>query len=546
MSLSAAQRAIQNGTVKVEDGLEALDAAVQAKFGDLARAQLLEFNFQLQKARENVGRIFGAVNVERFREALQDVLSILDQSTITGRALRAIAETALNPLFDWLAKGGPIAKAFFQGLVIGALLVIIAVLKVRNALRDAFGGSVKSAVDWVKTAMYAGVIAMALMTAGAVALAAALAVVAVSVLLFLSPFLILAGVAVLVGAAIGSAITGIVDGFSAAVDFIKGLDFAELGANIVDGLVNGITNGVGRVVAAVKGLGKSAMATFKSTLGIASPSRPFREFGGFTAEGFALGVEENTGRVRAAVDAMVTIPSKPSAPRIPTVNAKSGGNTYNFYISGVSNAETLKEPSFLARLAEVLEGATLQAGAPLTPEASEMPNPLDDADLYDYIVLAKQRSPGLCDVSGASAPRQWDIRKGYGLSGATVVYTGDGLAQFTVRLFFWETSHFDEWERFRVLIAKPPEGEKPKAMDISHPYLEELGIKSVVVDDELQWAQPEPGLFIKDIKFLQYRAPKPALGKPDGSQSKANEPTAETEAERVIQSLTKQMKELAA
>jgi hypothetical protein len=174
-----------------------------------------------------------------------------------------------------------------------------------------------------------------------------------------------------------------------------------------------------------------------------------------------------------------------------------------------------------------------------------MPNPLDDADLYDYIVLAGQRSPGLCDVSGASAPREWDIRKGYGLSGATVVYTGDGLAKFTVRLFFWETSHFDEWERFRVLVKKPPRGVRPKAQDIAHPFLEELGITSAVVEDELQWTQPEPGLFAKDIKFLQYRAPLPTLAKPDGSQSKANEPTAQTEAEKTIEALTKQMKELA-
>lgn len=175
-----------------------------------------------------------------------------------------------------------------------------------------------------------------------------------------------------------------------------------------------------------------------------------------------------------------------------------------------------------------------------------MPNPLDDAELYDFILLADQKSPGLCDVSGASAPREWDIRKGYGLSGATVVYTGDGLAKFTVRLFLWEPEQFNAWDTWRVLIKKPPRGTRPKALDISHPYLQELEITSVEVEDELQWTQPEPGLFVKDIKFLQYRAPLPSLAKPDGSQSKANEPTAQTEADKTIEALMKQMKELAA
>ena len=172
-------------------------------------------------------------------------------------------------------------------------------------------------------------------------------------------------------------------------------------------------------------------------------------------------------------------------------------------------------------------------------------NPITDADLYDFITLSGQRSPGICDVSGASAPREWDIRKGYGLSGAIVVYTGDGLAKFTVRLLLWEPAQFDEWEAWRPLIRKPPRGVRPKAQDIFHPYLEELGIGSAVVEDELQWTQPEAGLFVKDIKFIQFRAPLPALAKPEASQTKPNEPTAQTEAEKMIADLAAQVKELA-
>jgi X-X-X-Leu-X-X-Gly heptad repeat protein len=346
VSFAAAQAAIQNGTVRVEDGLEALDAAVQAKFGKIAKAQLLAFNVQVQKAHENVGRIFAGVNVEKFLEALHDVLSVLDQSTITGRALRALAETALNPLFDNLAKLGPMAKAFFQGMVIAALLVAVSVLKVRNAFRDAFGSDIASNIDWIKTAMYAGAGAVGAFVAIVGLLAAALALV-------VGPF-----VAIAYGA-------------YKAYNALLGIPWGSAGSFIVDGLVSGITGRIGRVIAAVKGLGQSAMATFKSTLGIASPSKVFDEFGGYTAEGFARGVEGGSARVDDAVGSMVGVPSQPSGgTRSADANSKSGGNTYNFYISGVKGAEELKEPSFLARLTEALEGAALQAAMPLGPEKS--------------------------------------------------------------------------------------------------------------------------------------------------------------------------------
>jgi hypothetical protein len=346
ISLGAAVTAIRDGRVRVEDGLEALDAAVQAKFGKLARAQLLGFTFQLQKARENVSRIFAGVNIEPFLEALHDVLSLLDQSTITGRALRAIAETALNPLLETLASLGPIAKGFFQGMVIGALLVAVGVLKLRNAWRDAFGGETRSSIDWVKTAMYAG--------AGAVgALVAILAALGVVLAVAVGPFVLLAKVAY------------------NAYNALIGINWSSAGSNIVDGLIGGITGGVGRVVAAVKGLGQSAMAALTGTLKIGSPSKVFAEYGSFTAQGFAEGVEDGSARADQAVTAMVARPSKPSTGAQGAARGaqrSSGGNTYVFNIAGVENAEALKEPSFLAKLAAALEGTVQQAGAPLEPE----------------------------------------------------------------------------------------------------------------------------------------------------------------------------------
>lgn len=175
-----------------------------------------------------------------------------------------------------------------------------------------------------------------------------------------------------------------------------------------------------------------------------------------------------------------------------------------------------------------------------------MPNPIENADLYDVIVLAGQPSPGLAIVSGAGSPRNWDERRGYGLSGAFLVFTGDGLAKFQVRLLLWEPQHFAQWEVFSRLLARPQRGTRPKALDYYHPYHSEepLNIKSVVVEDVLQQEQIEPGLWAQDIKFIQYRAPKPFLAKPEGSTAQLNEPRAEDEADRVILNLVEQVKSL--
>lgn len=173
-----------------------------------------------------------------------------------------------------------------------------------------------------------------------------------------------------------------------------------------------------------------------------------------------------------------------------------------------------------------------------------MPNPLDNPELYDFFLLAGQKSPGLCDVAGAGTPRTWDERKGYGLSGATIVYTGDGLAKFGIKIKLYTTEDFAAWDTFKLLLKKTPRGVRPKAMDISHPLLEELGITSVVVEDLLQGVQTADGEWTYEVKLKQYRAPLPTIGKPDGSASKADQPTAQTEIDKTIDALTKQVKGL--
>ena len=157
-------------------------------------------------------------------------------------------------------------------------------------------------------------------------------------------------------------------------------------------------------------------------------------------------------------------------------------------------------------------------------------------DPVNYIVLAGRRSSGLADVAGAGTPRNWEERKGYGFSGATLWFTGLGLANFTVRLRHYTSEDIAKWHEWKDVVQRPPYGTLPKALDIWHPLLEECGINSVVVTDARQLEQVDDGVWEALIEFRQYRRLKLALAKPEGSTDK---PPADP-WERKLQELTEE------
>lgn len=143
-------------------------------------------------------------------------------------------------------------------------------------------------------------------------------------------------------------------------------------------------------------------------------------------------------------------------------------------------------------------------------------NPL--LEPVDYIMLAAQQSPGLATITGASSPRRWDKRKGYAQTGARVVFRGVDLASFTVTLRLYSDLDWKNWHGWRPLVQRPPVGERARAMDIYHPMLEDLGIKSVVVEDVSQPRQTADGEWSIDIKFIEYRRPLPRVAPIDSSE----------------------------
>ena len=75
-----------------------------------------------------------------------------------------------------------------------------------------------------------------------------------------------------------------------------GATFYAYGGQMINGLVNGIKAGVGRAVEAVRSVVSAVKSTFTSDtkgMGIHSPSRVFRSYGGYMTQGLAIGVNKN-------------------------------------------------------------------------------------------------------------------------------------------------------------------------------------------------------------------------------------------------------------
>lgn len=152
----------------------------------------------------------------------------------------------------------------------------------------------------------------------------------------------------------------------------------------------------------------------------------------------------------------------------------------------------------------------------------------------DVVFLGGERTPGIATIEGAGSPRRWDERRGYGLSGGTLVFRGVGLAQFKIILRLYTSQDFADWESFAPVVQRPPLGERARALDISHPITDALGIRSVVIEDVKAPALThESGEWTVEIAVREYRRPLPALSVPAGSQATPATDPVDQEIERL-------------
>jgi hypothetical protein len=274
---------------------------IRARFGNVAKAQMLSLDVQTKKLHESFQGLFRGLNIEKLLEGLKMVTDLFSQNTASGRALKQILEVVMQPLIDGLAFVGPIAKRFYQGMMLAALNVAIAYYDVRLALQDAFGDTkLFQNIDLLTFALEAGKFVVYAMAAGLAALGVSLAVVGA---VLAAPI-----VAFYAIQAAGESVT----------KWLGSLDWRTLGASLIDGFVGGIMAGVGKVVGAVKGLANAAKNALKTALDSHSPSRVGVAIGRTLPQGGAIGIERDTPLVAKAARRMADAASEnaePDAPR---------------------------------------------------------------------------------------------------------------------------------------------------------------------------------------------------------------------------------------
>lgn len=163
----------------------------------------------------------------------------------------------------------------------------------------------------------------------------------------------------------------------------------------------------------------------------------------------------------------------------------------------------------------------------------------------DYIVLAGKRSPGVAEVLGASSPREWAERGGYGVTGAFSVFKRRGLSHFSVKLTLATDQDWQDWAVWKPVVDKLPTkrgGTTPASgyLKIEHPILADLDIKAAGVEDVGAPEQTDNGVWTITIKFIEFRSPKVTLATPEGAKATPVDPY-----DKKIEELTDQFDRLA-
>ena len=355
---------LQGFSANKDDIRNALEQIGETKFGDAVEAQMRDLDKLSERLHENISSIFGNVKVGVLLGALQKLVNILDESSESGKAIRESLTALTQPIVDLVESALPYIEAFAEGIILGALLVVLAVLKIKNALSGLIPDSFTKNIDWLEVTFYgaAGVV---------IALALAFGLLAISALTLALPFLLLVVSIVAIVVALVMALDYIVGWFDEVSEAFDGMDWGDIATAIIDGIADGLADGAQAIFDAMTKLGEGAYAAFKAAIKSKSPSVLFRMAGQTIPQGVALGVEDESDTVSDAVGNM-TSPADLVAPRGnggrsgagPNINIAAGA----IVING-ANAESIEEQLERA-LASILRRAALSGGAQPEPETA--------------------------------------------------------------------------------------------------------------------------------------------------------------------------------
>lgn len=348
--------AMKAGQVSVETGVDAINAAIAKRFGGGGAALMLDFNVQLVKLHDHLVGLTRDVNIEPFLIAMKDLLSVFDRNTVTGEALHFVFTKVFDGLFAAASAAEPYVKAFFQGIVIAALVTYIAIVQVKRALEEAFGGTALEGIDGMSLAINLGIAAFSALVAIVLLLVGAVLILAGAILLPFLPFLLLI-IATYYGFQLAS---DACDAFTESASGIELPDLGQKGMDMIAGLLASIGNGSSLFESAMKALGEAGMNGLNSIFHFGSPSRAMIQRGQWIDEGGAQGV--SGGAMARAMGGMAS-PADVKAPAA----AKGAGSTVYITIDA-RGADKGMVDYMIDKLGDAFEGAAILVGAGPAPE----------------------------------------------------------------------------------------------------------------------------------------------------------------------------------
>lgn len=290
--------------------------AAKTKYGPDFAKQMISLEFLSSRLQTNIGKLFSGLKIDGLLEGLSKMVDLFDANSASGKAMKTIFESLVQPMIDAAVKAIPLAIEAFVKLEIFVLKAILAI--------KPYGSTIMLIAESMAVAAAAGAAFGAVVVAAAAAVTVALA----------APFAITIALA---------------QAFKSLVGTIASTNLAEVGKNVVAGLAQGITEGTGMVVSAIQNVAKSTVSAAVNAFKIGSPSKLMDEaIGVHLPSGIAQGVdrgipqvEDSISRTAGAAVGAVSEPSNPESAS-PSRGSKSGeinlsGNTFHLY--GVKDGE---------------------------------------------------------------------------------------------------------------------------------------------------------------------------------------------------------------
>jgi hypothetical protein len=339
----------------------------QSKLGGIVEKKMMGLDAQSAKLKKNFAGLFDGLNIEPVLAGMRVLVDMFDEASVTGQTIKFLFETIFQPLINQAERAAYFVEAFALGFMIGMLKLYIAAKPIIKAIAGFFGFDDAALEDTLASVtkvgeffafVLAGIVTVLGVLTGVVFVATTAAFAG-----FVAPFV-----------AAGFAIKKVIDVVGEVIDYIKALDLAALGRDMLTGLARGITGAAGFVIDAIKGTIDGAIKSAKSMLGIASPSKVFMGMGENTGDAYAHGVEATTPDAQSAMANLVSplsaqdalsgnanaAPAPATSSAAATSSANLAGATFNFY--GVQGAEDA-ESRFSDLLTRILEGDAAQLGS---------------------------------------------------------------------------------------------------------------------------------------------------------------------------------------